>query len=80
MLSDSGATCAVTAQAGPDKMERQTRHGSLGRGTLILGDCPGSMMGNKSSVISGRGGGSSAPHDVHRSGLTPVASGLRRRE
>lgn len=37
------------------KMGEKTRHGSPGRATLILCECPGSMMGNKSSVISHRG-------------------------
>ena len=36
----------------PSQRGRKTRHGSLGRGTLIICDCPGSMMGNKLSVIS----------------------------
>lgn len=30
----------------------KTRHGSLGRAVLITRDCPGSMMGNKWSVVS----------------------------
>lgn len=55
MLNESGATCAETTQAGPVKMGEKTCHGSLGRGTLILRECPGSVMGNKSSVISHRG-------------------------
>lgn len=36
----------------PSQNGRKTHHGSLGRGTLIICDCPGSMMGNKLSVIS----------------------------
>lgn len=43
MLNESGATCAVTGQAGQVK----TRHGSFGRGTLILHVHQGTMMGNK---------------------------------
>lgn len=36
----------------PSQNGRKTRHGSLGRVTLIIRDWPGSMMGNKLSVIS----------------------------
>lgn len=36
----------------PSQTGWKTRHGSLGRGTLIIRDCTGSMMGNKLSVIS----------------------------
>lgn len=50
--SQEGATCDVTAWAGPVKTGRKTRQGSLGRGTLIIRDWPGSMMGNKLSVVS----------------------------
>lgn len=50
--SQRGATCDVTARAGPVKTGRKTRQGSLGRGTLIIRDWPGSMMGNKLSVAS----------------------------
>lgn len=65
-LSESGATCA---QARPLQNRRRTRHGSLGWGVLIICDCPGSMMGNKWSVISHQG-----PHHHQTSSLTPQSS------
>lgn len=51
-LSESGGYVCCDCPSRPSRNGRKTRHGSLGRGTLIIRDCPGSMMGNKLSVIS----------------------------
>lgn len=51
-LSESGGCVCCDCPSRPSQNGRKTRHGSLGRGTLIIRDCPGSMMGNKLSVIS----------------------------
>lgn len=64
----------------PSRNERKTRHGSLGRGMLIIRDCPGSMMGNKLSVISHRGpqrhetSGAPALHRSPRAPHVPAAA------
>lgn len=51
-LNESGGCICCDCRSRPSQNGRKTRHGSLGRGTLIIHDCPGSMMGNKLSVIS----------------------------
>lgn len=56
MLDESGGLHVLRLpKQSYSKMGEKTRHGSPGRATLILCECPGSMMGNKSSVISHRG-------------------------
>lgn len=50
----------------PSRNRRKTRHGSFGRGTLIIHGCPGSMMGKKLSVVSHQG-----PQHRRALGLTP---------
>lgn len=43
--------CAVTVQAGPGHTGKANMSRVIARGTLIIRDGPGSMMGNKLSVI-----------------------------
>lgn len=51
-LPDAQLSACRDSPSGPSRSGRKTRRGSLGRDMLIIRDCPGSVMGNKLSVIS----------------------------